>query len=60
MHWILSQTSPLTIYTSGELKIAEVASRFTNVQQFQSFVESFGFNHKLTVSASYTTFHINL
>lgn len=33
---------------NGELKIAEVASRFTNVQQFQSFVESFGFKHKST------------
>ncbi|KAH9002365.1 methyltransferase-domain-containing protein [Lactarius hatsudake] len=34
--------------TSGELKIAEVASRFTDVQQFQSLVESFGFRHKST------------
>ncbi|KAI0248714.1 methyltransferase-domain-containing protein [Lactifluus subvellereus] len=32
----------------GELKIAEVASRFTNVQHFQSFVESFGFRHHST------------
>ncbi|KAN0126628.1 putative methyltransferase domain containing protein [Russula decolorans] len=41
---------------NGELKIAEVASRFTNVQQFQSFVESFGFKHKSTdKSNSYFT-----
>ncbi|KAH9960511.1 methyltransferase-domain-containing protein [Russula dissimulans] len=33
---------------NGELKIAEVTSRFTNVQQFQSFVESFGFRHRST------------
>ncbi|KAI9447791.1 methyltransferase-domain-containing protein [Lactarius indigo] len=33
---------------SGELKIAEVASRFTDVQQFQSLVESLGFRHKST------------
>ncbi|KAH9062194.1 methyltransferase-domain-containing protein [Lactarius vividus] len=33
---------------NGELKIAEVASRFTDVQQFQSLVESFGFRHKST------------
>lgn len=60
MHWILSQASPLIIYTSGELKIAEVASRFTNVQQFQSLVESVGFKHKSTVCAPYTSFHISL
>jgi ribosomal RNA-processing protein 8 len=41
----------LCICTSGELKVAEVASRFANVQQFQSFVESFGFRHKSTVCA---------
>ncbi|KAI9467247.1 putative uracil phosphoribosyltransferase [Lactarius psammicola] len=33
---------------NGELKIAEVASRFTDVQQFQLLVESFGFRHKST------------
>lgn len=33
---------------NGELKIAEVASRFKDVQQFQSLVESFGFKHKST------------
>ena len=60
MHCNLSQTSPLTIYTSGELKIAEVASRFTNVQQFQSLVESFGFKHKSTVCDSYSSIHISL
>ncbi|KAH9973062.1 methyltransferase-domain-containing protein [Lactifluus volemus] len=32
----------------GELKIAEVASRLTNVRQFQSFIESFGFRHQST------------
>ncbi|KAI0291704.1 methyltransferase-domain-containing protein [Russula brevipes] len=32
----------------GELRIAEVTSRFTNVQQFQSFVKSFGFKHEST------------
>ena len=46
--------------TSGELKIAEVTSRFTNVQNFQSFVESFGFRHKATVCAFYTSSQINL
>ena len=40
--------------TSGELKIAEVASRFTDVQQFQSLVEAFGFRHKSTVCTFYT------
>jgi len=33
---------------NGDLKIAEVASRFTDVRQFQSLVESFGFKHKST------------
>ncbi|KAH9994079.1 methyltransferase-domain-containing protein [Russula compacta] len=33
---------------NGELKVAEVASRFANVKQFQSLVESFGFRHKST------------
>ena len=46
----LNTPSPIP-WTSGELKIAEVASRFTNVQQFQSFVELFGFRHKSTVCA---------
>ena len=50
----------LCICTSGELKIAEVASRFTNVQQFQDFVESFGFKHKSTVCAPYTSFSISI
>ncbi|KAI9454618.1 methyltransferase-domain-containing protein [Russula earlei] len=34
------------LWASGELRIAEVTSRFTNVPQFQLFVESFGFRHK--------------
>ena len=46
--------------TSGELKIAEVASRFTNVQHFQSFVESFGFRHESTVCALYISHRIGL
>ena len=49
----------LCICTSGELKIAEVASRFTNVQQFQCFIESFGFKHKSTVRVPYTLSHIS-
>ncbi len=44
----------LHAWASGELNIAEVASRFTDVQQFQSLIESFGFRHKSTVC----TFHI--
>ncbi|KAI0265153.1 methyltransferase-domain-containing protein [Gloeopeniophorella convolvens] len=32
----------------GELKIAEVASRFTDVHQFHSLVKSFGFRHRST------------
>lgn len=48
-------TLSLTLWTSGELKIAEVASRFTDVQQFQLFVESFGFRHKSTVCALCTS-----
>ncbi|KAI0363572.1 hypothetical protein BV20DRAFT_975557 [Pilatotrama ljubarskyi] len=32
--------------TDGEFKIAEVASRFTNVDEFTSFISSFGFKLK--------------
>jgi ribosomal RNA-processing protein 8 len=52
--------SHLHHWTSGELKIAEVASRFTNVQRFQSFVESFGFRHQSTVCALYTRHSMKL
>ncbi len=57
---ILSQTSQLTIDTSGALKIAEVASRITDIQQFRNFVESFGFTLKTIVCASYTSSHVSL
>ncbi|KAI0306946.1 methyltransferase-domain-containing protein [Multifurca ochricompacta] len=45
---------------NGELKIAEVASRFTTIQQFQSFVETFGFRHKSTVRTVHTSSRITL
>jgi len=53
-------THHLPLWTSGELKIAEVASRFTDIQRFRSFVESFGFRHKSTVCAPCTFVQHNL
>lgn len=40
---------------SGELKIAEVASRFTDVEEFQTLVGSIGFRLKSKVTSPYTS-----
>lgn len=41
LEWFVD--SLLIFFPSGELKIAEVASRFTDVEEFLSLVESIGF-----------------
>jgi ribosomal RNA-processing protein 8 len=44
-------TTPIDSCLSGELQIAEVTSRFTNIQQFLDLVNSIGFRLKSKVGS---------